>query len=149
MGRAGFYAIHSSKIRFGRDGRWYADDELISNRRIADLFSRNVVRQPDGSYRIVIGWDTAPIEIEDTPYVVTRVDPRDGGFLVELNDGTCEALDPDSLSISEENVLYCSVKGGAERARLLRPAYYQVASHIHEVGGGFVLRAGGADHRIA
>lgn len=149
MGRAGFYAIHSSKIRFGRDGRWYADDEVISNRRIADLFSRHVVRQPDGSYRIEIGWDTAPIEIEDTPYVVTRVDPRQGGFVVELNDGTREALNPDSLSISEENVLYCSVKGGAERARLLRPAYYQVASHIHEVAGRFVLRTGSGDHRIA
>ncbi len=150
MARAGFYAIHSSTIRFGRDGRWYSDDEPITNTRIADLFSKHVVRRPDGSYGIEIGWDKAPIEVEDTPYVVARVDAgADGAFYIELNDESRELLDVTSLSMSDENVLYCSVKGGAERARFLRAAYYQLAPHFHEAGGRFYVRAGGRDHAIA
>jgi hypothetical protein len=150
VARAGFWAIQSTKIRFGRDGRWYADGEPIANARIADLFSRHVVRQPDGSYRIEIGWDKAPIEVEDTPFVVRRTEAEPGGgFDVELNDGSREPLDLDSLEISGEHVLYCRVKGGAESARFLRPAYYQLAPYIEERAGGFVVRAGGREHGIA
>lgn len=149
MARAGFYPIHSSKISFGRDGRWYSDGEVISNQRIADLFSRHVVRRPDGSYGIEIGWDKAAIEVEDTPYVVTRVDVDDAeGFVVELNDGSREMLEPTSLTMSRDNVLYCDVKGRTERARFLRAAYYQVAPYLHEAGGRFLLRAGGREYPI-
>jgi hypothetical protein len=149
MARAGFYAIQSSKIRFGRDGRWYSDDEPITNERIADLFSKHVVRQPDGSYQIEIGWDKAAIEVEDTPYVVERVDPTgEGGFVVELNDESREPLDLDSLAISDDNVLYCHLAGRGERARFLRPAYYQLAPYIQESAGRFVIRAAGREHPI-
>lgn len=144
MARAGFYEIRSSKLRFGRDGLWYADDEPIPNARIARLFSRHLVRQPDGSYCIVIGPDRAPVEIEDTPFAVQDVD-RDaaGGFSVELNDGTTEPLAVTSLRIGAGNVLYCRVKDGAERARFLRPAYYQLSRFIEEPEPGrFVLRLG-------
>jgi len=148
--RAGFYAIQSSVIRFGRDGRWYADGEVIPNPKISRLFSQHVVRQPDGSYRIEIDWDKAAIEVEDTPYVVRRVDRTEaGGFAVELNDESREPLDLGSLEISRENVLYCRVKNGEERARFLRPAYYQLAPYMHESGGGFVVRADGHEHPIA
>ena len=150
MPRAGFYAVHNSKIRFGRDGRWYADDEPIPNPRIAQLFSKSVVRQADGTYRIEIGWDKAPIEVEDTPYVVRSVDSTDaGGFVVELNDESREPLVLASLSISADNVLYCAVKRGAERARFLRAAYYQLAPFLHESDGRFVVRVEARDYPIA
>jgi len=150
MPRAGFYAIQSSEIRFGRDGRWYSDGELITNPKISQLFSRHVVRQPNGSYRIEIDWDKAPIQIEDTPYVVRRVETGpNGGFTVELNDDSREPLDLVSLEISEDNVLYCRVKKGEEPARFLRAAYYQLAPYIQESAGRFVVRSGGGEHPIA
>ncbi len=150
MARAGFYAIHSSKITFGRDGRWYSDGEPITNQKISRLFSRHVVRQADGSYRIEIDWDKAPIEVEDTPYVVRSAEPLgEGGFAVELNDETREQLDLRTLEISPENVLYCRVKQGSERARFLRAAYYQLAPYIEESKSGFAVRAGGEEFAIA
>src|SRR5574342_103345 len=57
MARAGFYAIQNSEIRFGRDGRWYADGQPIANARIADLFSQHVQRRPDGGYMLRIAAD--------------------------------------------------------------------------------------------
>ncbi len=49
MAKAGFWAIESHTIRFGRDGRWYADQEPIVNDRIARLFSQHVRRGDDGA----------------------------------------------------------------------------------------------------
>jgi hypothetical protein len=150
MARAGFYAISSSRITFGRDGRWYSDGEPIMNQRIADLFSRHICRHPEGGYQIVLGEEHARVEVEDTPYVVVSVagDP-DSGFTIRLNDGTEESLAAASLRAACDDVLYCGVKGGGERARFLRAAYYQLAPFLFEAHGRFALRVGGQDHPIA
>jgi hypothetical protein len=151
MPRAGFYAIHNSHIRFGRDGRWYADGQPIVNRRIADLFSRHVRRSDSGGYMLEIGPERAPIEVDDTPYVVVGVDvEEDGTARIELNDHSVEVLDPGSLRIGAGEVLYCDVKDGAEQARFLRPAYYQLAPFIAESRAGrFELRLGASAHPLA
>jgi hypothetical protein len=140
MARAGFWAIESNTIRFGRDGRWYSDDEPIVNPRIARLFSQHVTRGDDGGWWLVIADERARIEVDDTPFVVQRVDgsPADG-FTIELNDGSLEALPARSLRISADDVLYCDVKGGAYRARFLRPAQAELLSHAREKDGGYVL----------
>ena len=151
MARAGFYAIHNSHIRFGRDGRWYADGQPIVNSRIADLFSAHVQPAESGGYMLVIGPERAPIEVDDTPYVVVGVDVNEGGrATIELNDHSTESLDPGTLQIGAGEVLYCRVKDGTERARFLRPAYYQLAPFIAEAGAGrFELRLAGAAYPIA
>lgn len=140
MARAGFWAIESHTIRFGRDGRWYADDEPIANPRIADLFSRHVTRGPDGDWWLVIGDERARIVVDDTPFVVTRVDgePR-RGFEIGLNDGSSEALTAGSLALGEGDVLYCTVKDGSFRARFLRPAQFDLLRHAEPYGDGFAL----------
>ncbi len=143
MAVAGFYAIHNSEIRFGADGRWYADGEPITNDRIARLFSRSVEPDGEGGYRLRVGDEMAPIAVDDTPYVVTSVSCEDP-LEITLNDQTTEELDESSLEISADNVFYCRVKGGRERARLLRPAHYQLASLVAEDDdAGYVLRCHG------
>jgi hypothetical protein len=139
---AGFYPIHNSEIRFARDGKWYADGELIDNPKIARLFATSVERADNGGYRLRIGDETAPIVVEDTPYVVTSVDV-DGEIVVTLNDGSSEVVAADAVVIGARGVFYCDVKGGREKARLLRPAHYQLAAHIEpDAAGGFCLRVG-------
>lgn len=141
MPRAGFYAIHNSHIRFGRDGRWYADGEPIANARIARLFSQSVHRAADGSYELRVAEERAPIEVDDTPYVVTGAGAdATGAPWIELNDETREALDPQTLAVGADDVLYCRVKAGREPARFLRPAYYQLADRIAADGGEFVFQ---------
>jgi len=137
MPRAGFYAISSSRITFGRDGRWYSDGEPIANQRIADLFSRHICRHPDGGYQLVMGEERARIEVEDTPYVVTAISGGpEHGITITLNDGTNEPLDPSTLRVGPDHALSCAVKDGQERARILRAAHYQLAPFIHEASGG-------------
>ncbi len=146
MARAGFWAIESNTIRFGRDGRWYSDDEEIVNPRIARLFSQSVTLGDDGAWWLVIGDERARIVVDDTPFVVRRVDGSPtAGFSIELNDGTTEPLPAGTLRVGVDDVLYCDVKEGAYRARFLRPAQAELLSHAREGQGGFVLPLPGGE----
>lgn len=140
MAKAGFWAVESHTIRFGRDGRWYADDEEIVNPRIAQLFSQSITRGDDGEWWLVVGDERAKIVVEDTPFVVQRVDGSPAaGFAIGLNDGSTEKLPASTLRVNPQNVLYCDVKEGSYRARFLRPAQAELLSHAREQGEGFVL----------
>ncbi len=137
MARAGFTAISSGAITFGKDGLWYSDGEVIPNRAIRRLFSQTLQVLPDGRARLELGEDKAWVTIEDTPWVIVHVggDPVTG-FVLELNDETREPLDPDTLHVGADNVLYCRVKRGMHRARLLRPAYYELTRHLETDANG-------------
>jgi len=150
MARAGFYPIESGKISFRRDGNWYSDDERIDNPRIALLFSRSIKRNPDGSYYLQVAEERAPITVEDTPYVVKAVYGDDsGGFTIVTNDDERALLDPATLEVGRDNVLYCRVKGGVFKARFLRTAYYHLSnSFFTEEGETFSLVVGGCRYPI-
>ncbi len=151
MARAGFTAIHSGRITFGRDGRWYCDGEAIGNKAICRLYARAMTVDADGVARLRLGEDKAEVAIEDTPWVVTHVegDPATG-FTLLLNDETREPLDPGTLAVGPENVLYARVKGGRHRARLLRPAHYDLLRHaVPGPQGGVELPVGGDRFRLA
>ena len=139
MARAGFTAISSGRIKFGKDGRWYSDDEPIPNKAINRLFSQTLKILPDGRARLELGEDKADVIIEDTPWVITGVEgDRTRGFIVVLNDESREPLDPTTIRIGQDNVLYCRIKNGAHEARLLRPAYYELMRHTQPTPDGKV-----------
>jgi hypothetical protein len=145
MARAGFTAIHSGRITFGKDGRWYCDDEVIPNKAICRLYAKAMTVGDDGVARLQLGEDKAQVTIEDTPWVVVQVegDPA-RGFEIVLNDETHEPLDPARLRVGAENVLYTRVKGGRHEARFLRPAYYELMRHaVAGSDGALALVVGG------
>jgi len=150
MPRAGFYAVESGKISFRKDGNWYNDEERIENPRIALLFSQSIKQNPDGSYFLQVAEERASITVEDTPYVVKSVaDDGAGGYAMILNDDTREALDPTSLEVGADNVLYARAKGGRYRARFLRPAYYHLSGNFEaDASGRFFIQIGGKKYPL-
>jgi len=152
MPKAGFWAIDPTRtISFGKDGWWYANGERIHNRRINTLFSQHLRKTAAGTYEIAIGWDKVTVEIDDAPYVVTRVTgDSDQGLTLRLNDESEELLDPPTLYIGAENVLYCLVKGREHPARFSRPAYYQLVEYVEEDAEtkAFQLRLGNTTYLV-
>jgi hypothetical protein len=148
--RAGFTSIHSGRIRFGKDGCWYCDDEVIPNKAICRLYARAMTVGDDGVARLELGGDKAQVTIEDTPWVVTQVDGDPAaGFTLVLNDDTRERLDPATLRVGADNVLYARVKHDRHEARFLRPAYYELVRHtVPGPGGAPELPAGGRRFRL-
>ncbi len=130
-----------------KEGRWFNEGVEITHARTCLLFSQSLQRGHDGKYYIKIGRESAAVILEDTPYIVKSVTAQAGSggeadtYLLDLNDDTKESLAPHTITIGKNNVMYCKVKGGAEQARFLRPAYYQICSHIEydESGQGYQL----------
>lgn len=133
-------------IFVAKDGKWYHQGAEIIHRPIFLWLIQSLEKNEEGQYIIHLNNQKCFLEVEDTPLVVTQVD-----FIAEpsgeaehirltLNDESQEKLDPESLEISPESILYCRVKNGQIPARFQRPAYYQITRNLEEgEAGGFAL----------
>ncbi len=116
---------------------------------IVRLFIENMTLSPDGSYVIDLNGQRCRLDVEDTLFVVRRVEVREGtdgkgkGFFLLLSDETGEFLSAETLEIGDRGVLYCRVKQGGFKARFSRPAYYQITSYVEEDQGLFYLPLNG------
>lgn len=130
------------RITLDAEGRWWHEGDPIDNPRIVELFNRSIERTAGGTYVLHIAPYTYPIEVEDTPYFVRRIELAGDTVRLYLSDGSDEKLDVSSLRSRAGRGFYCAVKGGAFAARFSRPAYYALAEHVEESSGGFTLILG-------
>jgi hypothetical protein len=80
---------------------------------------------------------------------VRTVEEGADGLIVVTNDDAREPLDPTTLAVGRDNVMYCRVKGGEFLARFLRPAYYHLSPYFRpDDNGGFSLVIDGRHHPI-
>jgi hypothetical protein len=119
------------KLFIDKDGRWFQNGAEIIHPAIYRQFNEMLEKKPDGGYRVRLGREICDVAVEDAPFVVTRLlEAQDGKLVLELNDGSQENLDAQSLWIGAENVPYTKVKGDVFHARFSRPAYYQLARFV-------------------
>jgi len=139
-------SIPSCMIFVAKDGKWYHEGAEIIHRPIFLWLIQSLEKTEDGLFILHLNNQKCYLDVEDTPLVVQQVNLIQASselpehMQLFLNDESQEILDPETLRISPENVLYCSVKNGQFPARFLRPAYYQLSQYITEDDtGGFVL----------
>jgi hypothetical protein len=131
-------------IYIDKDGKWfYNGAEMINRGIVLDLY-RHITVDKSGNYIIKRGDETCYVEVEDTPFIVTRVELENGGgeeerIVLLLIDDTREYLSPETITVGNGNCLYCAIRQGLFRARFRRAAYYQLASHIKEEGDKYYL----------
>jgi len=117
-------------IKIDKNGVWFYNGMEMFRKDIVKLFCDHLKRDESGKYIIELGDDRCLIEVEDVPYVVKAVYKKDKYIEILLNDSTTEKLDPSTLRVGMENILYCSVRNGKFEARFSRAAYYQIAEFI-------------------
>ncbi len=138
------------QIFINKEGLWYHEGAEMIHREFIKLFFENMELDSHGRY--VIDWNDQRcyVDVEDTAFVVQRAFHEDKNrFLLSLNDDTQEELDPETLLVGKQNVLYCRVKNGAFPARFNRAAYYQLAQYVEEDSGTFYLPGNGEKYVIA
>lgn len=108
---------------------------------IVSHLCRHLARdESSGLYVIQMGQQRCSLEVEDTPLTITGVlhaeakdKERQEQLLLSIKYlDVSEPLDPTTLWVGGENVMYCRVMESRIPARFLRPAYYQLAEFIHE-----------------
>jgi hypothetical protein len=95
-----------------------------------DLFYRAIHwDESQRAYCLKVGYETIFIEVEDTPYFVTALEPAKAPRLT-LSDGRNLALEAARLSY-EKGALYLSLDGG-QRAKFLSAPYYELLKGLEE-----------------
>jgi hypothetical protein len=132
-------------IYIDKDGKWFHKGMEMIHKGIVNEFYRGLTTDSCGEYIITLGKEKCFVEVEDTPFIITRVEfynreqSMEERIILYLIDDTQENLDPETLMVGEENVLYCLIKNNAFKARFSRAAYYQLASRIKEEGDKYYL----------
>ncbi|MFH1351063.1 MAG: hypothetical protein ABII26_08990 [Pseudomonadota bacterium] len=150
----GDHDIPPCLIYIDKEGRWFHKGVEMIHREFIRLFYQHMEMDSMGRYIIHLRGERCYLEVEDTPFVVRRVEIEDSDpavpsrFLLFLSDDSREELSPDTLHIGKGNVLYCKVKGPNFPARFSRPAYYQLAAHVEEEDERFFLPLNGERYFI-
>ena len=134
-------ALPPCGIVIDREGDWHYQGNRMHRADIVSHLCQHLCRdESSGLYIIQMGKQRCYLEVEDTPLVITAVTPTGQGerssdeqmLLTTKYREKTETLDPRTLWIGKENVLYCRLTEEQIPARFLRPAYYQLAEFIHE-----------------
>ncbi|MEE9122182.1 MAG: hypothetical protein V3U56_13000 [Syntrophobacteria bacterium] len=146
-------------IVIDREGDWHYRGSRMERSDIVSHLCQHMRRdEASGLYIIQMGKQRCYLEVEDTPLAITSVlhaeEKEKKGLeqvLLSLKYiDTNQPLDPTTLWVGGENVLYCRVMESGIPARFLRPAYYQLAEFIHEdkEQNRFYLALGGKRYHI-
>jgi hypothetical protein len=123
--------LRRSGIRIDREGQLWHEGEIVAHEGLRRALFRWLDRNPDG--RHVFRLDEKRftyVEVEDTP-LVARAARWDGPLLrLALSDGSEELLEPSTLTIDDDGVLRCGVRGGRLEARLGTAAMAVLAEKI-------------------
>ena len=148
--------IPSLPIRIDKEGVWYYKGARMFRKDILKLFFDNLKKDELGRPLIELEGDKCLIEVEDTPFVVKTVSKHcrkdQGNEFIEilLSNFNLEKLDPSTLRVGKDNVLYCNIKDGKLNARFSRSGYYQIAELIEydEERDAFYMHLNGKNYYI-
>jgi hypothetical protein len=113
------------------EGELWNEGATIDDPSVLNLFMKNLVRSPDGKFRVFCQGEECEIDAEDVPYVVKEVlfSPKKIE-LVFAGGEFKETLDPKTLFVGDKNVLYCKIRNGDFTARFSRRCYLELAKKV-------------------
>jgi uncharacterized protein len=112
------------RLRIDVNGDWFDSDVQVTHPGILANLRGNLRHDAAGYFiqtRVRI-----PVEVEDAPFTVTRIERRGADLVAFLNDDTEETVDATTLRMGAGEIPYCRVKKGAFEARLTRAAAYEL-----------------------
>ena len=132
-------------------GQWWYEGNKIVHPEILALFKNSLtIDESTGELFIDYKGKQAPVKVEKTPFFIHGVVVEKGAagglakVVLELDDGTRESLDPESLILDDSGVLQVKVKDGRFGACCLPAAHFRLAELLKEDDdGGFSLLLGG------
>jgi len=138
----------SGEIFINAQGEWLYEGNEIVHPEVLSLFKNSLtVDEKSGEFFIDYKGKRAPVKVAETPYFIRdAVVKKDSiGNLVEvileIDDGSSESLDPESLILDVSGVLQVRVKSGKFAARCLSAAHFRIAELLEtdDEGGFFIV----------
>ena len=134
------FNFNELQLSIDSEGNWRHEGVRITHERTWRLFYSVLDLDEEGRFFISVGKELAFVLVEDAPFIVTALRITEQGVQLRLNDDSYQIMNPETLRFSDKNIPYCKIRDGKMEARFSRTAYYELAEHIHEENGHFVLR---------
>jgi hypothetical protein len=128
--------MKKAAIWIDKEGHWFFQGQEITHRKTYLLYNRHLTHDETGRIILRVGKEVCPVEVEDTPFVVTSLilsTSEQGGLEsigLILNDESKEPLLPETLRIGKDHIPYCRARGGIFEARFSRGAYQLLVPFI-------------------
>jgi hypothetical protein len=118
-----------------RDGQWFHEGSPIGREALVRLFSTVLRKDPDG-FHLVTPVEKMRIEVEDAPFIATRLDRVGQALRFTTNVGDEIEAGPDNAirvdaGAGGEPRPYLHVRRGLE-ARITRPVFYELVEMAAE-----------------
>lgn len=121
------------------DGNLWHDGEMIDDPEFLDFFFKQIEIKSDGQIQIDCQGEFCLIHPQDTLYVVQQISQTKNGIELLLQGNQREKLDPQTLEVGKDNILYCKVKDRKHKARFNRKSYWELSKFIEEENQKFYL----------
>ncbi len=108
---------------------WHEGTEL-EDPSLLKFFMEKIEQLPDGRFHVLCQGEDCFITAEDVPYVVQNVNITPTQVELVFPGDYREKLDPSTLYVGKENVLYSLVRNQKFTARFNRKSYLELAKHI-------------------
>ncbi len=121
-------ASRESTIRIDREGRFWHEGNRVEHPALEQALRTWIARHPDDGRPILTnGYDWCYFQVDDAPFRVDALRIEGDLVTLVLFDGSEEPLDPATLSLGEDEVVYARVRAGGLEARFSRHAQTQLA----------------------
>ena len=136
--------LRRSGIRIDREGEFIHEGQPVLHHGLRSALFRWLDRLDDGRYVLRLDAQRfAYLDVDDTPLVVRAARLDGDAVTLRLSDGSEEVLDPDTLTVDDQGILRCWVRGRRIEARLATSAATALAERITETATGPALASQG------
>lgn len=139
-----------------KEGRIWHQGTEIADPRFLYLVHRGL-KKIDNGYLVICQGEYCYFQLEDVPYVVQdlALHKNEQGKLQQIDlifpGGYTEVLDPSTLRVSKENVLYARVRSGELDARFTLKSFFHLSPYIEQNSDGteYSVTVSGKKYTIA
>lgn len=126
------------KLKIDQDGTWFHNDEKFNHQGIAELFSRSIVKNLDGSFSLQLGTSKVPFEYDFTPYIIIDLEfIKNTIILFTNNSNNIQISEVDRLFLDSDYKLYISYK--ENNYSFSKKAYKFLINYFNEDDNGYFL----------
>lgn len=129
-------------------GQWFDGETPLKQPRLERAFSSWLNRTSDGRHCLKNSIHWVYVRIEGPAFWVESTRALDGAIELSLTSGVTEVLDPHTLRVDSDGVLYCSVRNGAE-AKFRNHAAVALSEFFEPKGDALFFTHGSTHVKIA
>lgn len=115
-----------------REGRLWIEGTELTDPQVLNFFMKKMQRLANGQYLVLCMGETNLIKAEDVPYVVQSIAIGPEAIALVFPGNYRENLDPETLEVGRDNVLYCRIRHGEFKARFNRKTYLELSRLVRK-----------------